>query len=69
MASGSVCGVKREREALVVAREAPCQLMQRVRLQMSISASNSRAKATEGNLAASWVSDNPDILRDQMVGL
>lgn len=50
-------------------RGEPCQLMQRVRLQTSSSASNSRARATEGNLAASWVSDNPGILREQMAGL
>jgi len=46
-----------------------CQLMQRVRLHTSSSASNSRAKATQGNLAASWMSDKLDILLDQMVGL
>lgn len=42
-----------------------CQLMQRVRLHTS----NSRARATQGNLAASWMSDKLDILLDQMVGL
>lgn len=50
-------------------RGEPCQLMQRVRLQTSSSASNSRAKATEGNLAASWVSDKPGILRGQVAKL
>ena len=48
---------------------APCQLMQRVRLQISSSASNSRANATEGNLAASWVSDNPSILMERVAKL